>query len=318
MTVIEIVLGAITRQRVDAIVNAANSSLLDSSGVVDGQIHANGGPAIAEECRTLRATTLPNGLAEGAAVATTAGELSAKWVIHTVGPRYSRQEDRSEVLQSCYQRSLAVADQLGAETVAFPLLSPGMWPKHDAVTQAVAAVRAARTNVRVVKFVVAFPEVVDLLRRAVDLFSTLTPSVDARSTDSLPRERGDVPSSTPTDDGTEDDEDDPGLPPALMTLIHLDPGGYGLLTAHEVASVCGHDRDAVLDYLRITQVHEIKWRESAKTARGESDSKKGDARDYESRAWARTYESLRSALRVIALPDATRAAPAAAKQSPAS
>ncbi|RVW06708.1 O-acetyl-ADP-ribose deacetylase [Rhodococcus spongiicola] len=168
MTVIDIVHGDITSQRVDAIVNAANSSLLGGGGV-DGAIHRRGGPAILEECRALRATTLPNGLAEGAAVATTAGQLPANWVIHTVGPRYSRHEDRSEVLHSCYRRSLAVADELGAETVAFPLISSGAfgWPMGDAVAQAVAAVRAVRTNVRVVTFVAFDSEVADLLRRAV-------------------------------------------------------------------------------------------------------------------------------------------------------
>ncbi|WP_084385749.1 O-acetyl-ADP-ribose deacetylase [Rhodococcus sp. WMMA185] len=313
MTVIEIAHGDITRQRVDAIVNTANSSLLGGDGVA-GAIHQGGGPAILEACRTLRATSLPDGLAEGAAVATTAGELHATWVIHTVGPRYSSSEDRSEVLQSCYRRSLAIADELGAETVALPLISSGRWPKRDAVTQAVAAIRAARTNVRVVKFVVYDRAVADLLRRAVDLFRPFTPSVEGRPAVGPLSERRDAPSTALTVDQTEDDEDDPGLPPALMALIHLDPGGHGLLTAHEVATVCGHDRDAVLEYLKITQEREIEWRKSAETAIGEGDLEEADACEYELRAWARTYQSLRSALRVIALPDATRAA---AKQSPA-
>ncbi|RVW02709.1 hypothetical protein EGT50_08075 [Rhodococcus xishaensis] len=155
---------------------------------------------------------------------------------------------------------------------------------------------------------------------ALDQFSAFTPSVDARFAarfggsrfaDGLPRERD--ASSAPTDDGTEDDGDDRGLPPALMTLIHLDPGGSGSLSAQEVASVCGDDRDAVLDYLKITQEQEISWRESAETARGEGDSGEADACDREARAWARTHESLRSALRVIALPDATRPTSAGAK-----
>ncbi|WP_084385527.1 O-acetyl-ADP-ribose deacetylase [Rhodococcus sp. WMMA185] len=323
MTVIEIVRGDITRQRVDAIVNAANSSLLDGGGGVDGVIQRRGGPAILEECRTLRTTTLPNGLAEGAAVATTAGELPAKWVIHTVGPRYSRQEDRSEVLQSCYRRSLAVADKLGAETVAFPLISSGTfrWPKGDAVTQAVAAVRAARTNVRVVKFVAYDREVADLLHRAVGRFSVRNPNVGNRAPDSPLRNRDDVPSSTPTYAGSRDDAEDENeqdFPPALSTLVHLDSEGYGSLTAHEVASVCGHDRDAVLDYLQITKEQEIVWLESAETARGKGDSEEADVCEIEARAWAQTYESLRSALWLIVLPDVTREAPVAAKHSPTS
>ncbi|GAB2660533.1 O-acetyl-ADP-ribose deacetylase [Prescottella soli] len=168
MTVIDIVQGDITEQRVDAVVNAANSSLLGGGGV-DGAIHRRGGPAILAACRALRATTLPDGLAEGAAVATTAGELPANWVIHTVGPRYSRHEDRSDVLRSCYRRSLAVADELGAATVAFPLISAGAfgWPTADAVAQAVAAVRSTPADVRVVTLVAFDPVVADLMGRAL-------------------------------------------------------------------------------------------------------------------------------------------------------
>ena len=99
---IEIVQGDITRLRVDAIVNAANSSLLGGGGV-DGAIHRAGGPAILAACRQLRATSLPDGLPAGQAVATTAGKLPATWVIHTVGPVYSRTEDRSALLVSFYR-----------------------------------------------------------------------------------------------------------------------------------------------------------------------------------------------------------------------
>ncbi|AOW95285.1 O-acetyl-ADP-ribose deacetylase [Rhodococcus sp. WMMA185] len=168
MPIIDIVQGDITTQRVDAIVNAANSSLLGGGGV-DGAIHRRGGPAVLAACRALRDTTLPDGLAEGAAVATTAGELPAKWVIHTVGPRYSRRDDRSHVLRSCYRRSLEVADGLGAATVAFPLISSGAfgWPQDDAVLQAVEAVGRTRTNVDVVTFVAFDQLVADLLRSAV-------------------------------------------------------------------------------------------------------------------------------------------------------
>jgi O-acetyl-ADP-ribose deacetylase (regulator of RNase III) len=121
MTGITLVQGDITRQEADAIVNAANSSLLGGGGV-DGAIHRRGGPAILEECRKLRASHYGKGLPTGQAVATTAGELAARWVIHTVGPVWSSSEDRSELLASCYRRSLEVADDLGARTVAFPAI----------------------------------------------------------------------------------------------------------------------------------------------------------------------------------------------------
>lgn len=146
--VVEVVRGDITTLRVDVIVNAANSSLLGGGGV-DGAIHRAGGPRILAECRQLRATTLPDGLAAGAAVATTAGELPARWVVHTVGPRYSNAEDRSATLRAAYTRSLAVADGLGARSIAFPLISSGSygWPREDAIRQAVNAVRGAETAV---------------------------------------------------------------------------------------------------------------------------------------------------------------------------
>src|SRR3954453_14115087 len=105
MTTFTLVQGDITRQSVDAIVNAANSSLLGGGGV-DGAIHRRGGPAILADCRRLRASHHGKGLPTGRAVATTAGELDARWVIHTVGPRHSPEEDRSELLASCYRESL--------------------------------------------------------------------------------------------------------------------------------------------------------------------------------------------------------------------
>lgn len=140
--------GDLTTFAVDAIVNAANSSLLGGGGV-DGAIHAAGGPAIVRECREIRRTTWPDGLPTGRAVATGAGRLAARWVIHTVGPVYAASEDRSALLRSCYTESLAVADGLGAATIAFPLVSAGVygWPKRDAITQALAALGAARTRV---------------------------------------------------------------------------------------------------------------------------------------------------------------------------
>src|SRR2546430_17724630 len=105
--------GDITRERVDAIVNAANSGLSGGGGV-DGAIHRAGGPAIVDACRELRRTTHRDGLPTGQAVATTAGDLPARWVIHTVGPVYARGVDRSDLLRSCYASSLAVAAGGGA------------------------------------------------------------------------------------------------------------------------------------------------------------------------------------------------------------
>ncbi len=141
---IELATGDITAEATDAIVNAANSSLLGGGGV-DGAIHRRGGPEILAECRALRASTYGRGLPTGQAVATTAGQLPARWVVHTVGPVYSPTEDRSALLRSCYATSLAVADGLGAASVAFPLISAGVygWPVDDAVRQALAVLRAA-------------------------------------------------------------------------------------------------------------------------------------------------------------------------------
>src|SRR5829696_9233267 len=117
----EIVLvhGDITEQEVDAVVNAANSSLMGGGGV-DGAIHRRGGRAIRTACEEIRATRYPEGLPTGAAVATPAGNLPARWVIHTVGPVYTKSEDRPHLLVSAYRSSLRVADDLGARTVAFP------------------------------------------------------------------------------------------------------------------------------------------------------------------------------------------------------
>jgi O-acetyl-ADP-ribose deacetylase len=151
---IEAVQGDITHQDVDAIVNAANSSLLGGGGV-DGAIHRRGGPAILAECRAVRAERYPDGLPTGQAVATTAGDLPARWVIHTVGPVYSDSEDRSALLASCHTESLRVADELGAASVAFPAISTGVfgYPVESAARTAVAAIRAAETNVELVRFV---------------------------------------------------------------------------------------------------------------------------------------------------------------------
>jgi O-acetyl-ADP-ribose deacetylase (regulator of RNase III) len=146
--------GDITEQDVDAVVNAANSSLLGGGGV-DGAIHRRGGPSILEECKRLRAERLPGGLPTGQAVSTTAGDLPARWVIHTVGPVYSAGEDRSELLASCHRRSLAVADELGARSIAFPAISTGVYgyPLELAAPVAIATVRDAPTGVADVRFV---------------------------------------------------------------------------------------------------------------------------------------------------------------------
>ncbi|MES9523201.1 O-acetyl-ADP-ribose deacetylase [Streptomyces capoamus] len=168
MTTLTLVRGDITRQHADALVNAANSSLLGGGGV-DGAIHRRGGPAVLAECRALRASRYGKGLPTGQAVATTAGELPARWVIHTVGPVYSPDEDRSDLLASCYRESLRVADELGARTVAFPAISTGVyrWPMDDAARIAVDTVRSTATAVAEVRFVL-FDE------RAYDAFARRT------------------------------------------------------------------------------------------------------------------------------------------------
>jgi O-acetyl-ADP-ribose deacetylase (regulator of RNase III) len=152
---LRVVLGDITQADVDVIVNAANPGLLGGGGV-DGAIHAAGGPSILAECRAIT-ERLPGGrLPRGQAIATTAGRLPARWVVHTAGPIWSASRDLSSVLRSCYTESLRVADGLGARTVAFPAISAGVygWPLGDAARQAVAGVRAASVeHVQEVRFV---------------------------------------------------------------------------------------------------------------------------------------------------------------------
>lgn len=140
--------GDITRLRVDAVVNAANSSLLGGGGV-DGAIHRAGGPSILAECRELRETRFPDGLPTGHAVATGGGDLPARWVIHTVGPVHGRSEDGPQQLADCYRNSLTAADEVGARTLAFPLISAGAygWPREDAVRTALDTLRATPTDV---------------------------------------------------------------------------------------------------------------------------------------------------------------------------
>jgi O-acetyl-ADP-ribose deacetylase (regulator of RNase III) len=161
--------GDITEQRVDAVVNAANSTLLGGGGV-DGAIHRRGGPAILEECKQIRATGWPEGLPTGHAVATTGGALPARWVIHTVGPVYTTREDRSGLLASCHIESLRVADELGAVTVAFPAISTGVYgyPLDAAAPVAIESIRTTDTAVHEVRFVLFGREALAAFERALD------------------------------------------------------------------------------------------------------------------------------------------------------
>ena len=151
--------GDITQTEADAVVNAANSTLLGGGGV-DGAIHRRGGKEILAECRRLRETELPDGLPAGQAIPTTAGNLPARWVIHTVGPVWAKTIDKSETLASCYRESLRVAKELGARTVAFPAISAGIygWPMDDAARIAVETCRETAGEVgNVVQEVIFVP-----------------------------------------------------------------------------------------------------------------------------------------------------------------
>lgn len=159
---IEVVPGDITEQDVDVVVNAANSTLLGGGGV-DGAIHRAAGPALLQECRRLRRTSLPEGLPVGQAVATGAGTLPARWVVHTVGPNRNRGQTDPALLASCFRSSLQVAAGLGARSVAFPAISAGAygWDVADVARIAVATVRAeagaeagATPGIELVRFVV--------------------------------------------------------------------------------------------------------------------------------------------------------------------
>jgi O-acetyl-ADP-ribose deacetylase len=166
---IELLEGDLTEQDVDAIVNAANGSLLGGGGV-DGAIHRRGGPAILAACRQVRATSHPEGLPTGDAVATTAGDLPARWVIHTVGPVYAAEREPAALLARCHTSSLRVADELGAAVVAFPAISTGVYgyPVREAAEVAIGAVRGAETRVQEVRFVLFGPQAFSAFRRALD------------------------------------------------------------------------------------------------------------------------------------------------------
>lgn len=147
---VTVVRGDITAQEVDAIVNAANRRMRGGGGV-DGAIHAAGGPAVLEDC----IARFPRGLATGDAGWTTAGDLPARWVIHVVGPNHRAGETDRSLLTSCYRRALEVADELGAGSVAFPLISAGIygWPMDDAAAAAVETLRATPTGVEEARLV---------------------------------------------------------------------------------------------------------------------------------------------------------------------
>ncbi len=155
---VHVVVGDITHEPVDAIVNAANSSLMGGGGV-DGAIHHAGGPEILAACRRIRQEELPNGLPTGEAVITTGGWLPAKHVIHTVGPVYGRNAGRdAELLASCYRRSLEVAVEHGLETIAFPAISTGIYgyPPEEAAgvaSQTIEAFLNRRRTIREVRLV---------------------------------------------------------------------------------------------------------------------------------------------------------------------
>lgn len=142
---IEVVHGDITTLAVDAVVNAANSRMRGGGGV-DGAIHAAGGPAILADC----IRRFPQGLPTGQAGWTTAGDLPARWVIHVVGPNLNAGQTDRSLLTSCYSNALRVADEIGATSVAFPLVSAGVygWPLADAATAAVETLRSTPTQVR--------------------------------------------------------------------------------------------------------------------------------------------------------------------------
>lgn len=151
---ITVVQGDITEQDVDAVVNAANTRMRGGGGV-DGAIHRAGGPAVLEDC----VRRFPHGLATGDAGWTAAGGLAARWVIHVVGPNHAAGQTDRGLLTSCYSRALEVADELGARTLAFPLVSAGVygWPKADAIAAAVETLQAAVTEVQEARLV-AFDE----------------------------------------------------------------------------------------------------------------------------------------------------------------
>ncbi|WP_462418413.1 O-acetyl-ADP-ribose deacetylase [Kytococcus sp. Marseille-QA3725] len=168
---IECVQGDITTQEVDALVNAANSSLLGGGGV-DGAIHRAAGPSLLAECRELRDTALPDGLPVSEAVATGAGDLPARWVVHTVGPNRRAGQTDPALLRAAFASSLRVADEQGAQSVALPAVGAGVygWSPTDAAREALAAAREfgawGPASVRLVRFVLFSPELLQAFETA--------------------------------------------------------------------------------------------------------------------------------------------------------
>ncbi|MBI1350940.1 MAG: O-acetyl-ADP-ribose deacetylase [Actinomycetales bacterium] len=172
--VVEAVRGDITRQQVDAIVNAANSSLLGGGGV-DGAIHRAAGPTLLEECRRLRETSLVEGLPTGQSIATGAGALPARWVIHTVGPRrWEHADGGAALLGSCHRTCLDAAIGVGARTVAVPAISCGAFgfEPAEAAPIAVAAVRdwaSHQGGIDLVRFVLFDDDALDAFMRTINV-----------------------------------------------------------------------------------------------------------------------------------------------------
>ncbi len=162
VTVVE---GDLTQQDVDAVVNAANRGMRGGGGV-DGAIHAAGGPAVLADC----VARFPDGLATGDAGWTTAGAMSARWVIHVVGPNHRAGETDRALLTSCYARALAVADELGARSVAFPLVSAGIygWPLDDAIDAAVETLSGTGTRVEEARLVAFGRSAYDAVRARLE------------------------------------------------------------------------------------------------------------------------------------------------------
>lgn len=160
LTVVE---GDITQQQVDAVVNAANERMRGGGGV-DGAIHRAGGPAVLEDCKA----RFPDGLPTGQAGWTTAGDLPATWVIHVVGPIHG--VGTRDQLVSCYANALRVADELGARSVAFPLVSAGIygWPREDAIRAAVDTIRSTPTSVEEARLVAYGRAAYDEIRAVVE------------------------------------------------------------------------------------------------------------------------------------------------------
>lgn len=165
MTKLSAVLGDITTQQVDAVVNAANNAMRGGGGV-DGAIHRSGGPAVLADC----IARFPRGLATGDAGWTTAGDLPAQWVIHTVGPNFAAGERDRGLLVSCYRRALEVADELGIRSIAFPLISAGVygWPLDDAIDVAVGTLADAATKVTDIRIVARDDGILRAVRARID------------------------------------------------------------------------------------------------------------------------------------------------------